>query len=123
MPGRFADPAGQLWPEHLTCPSTSKTEAAAPGTFGARRSDDRHPLPYLYVTHWVPVADDPYWNDTVFGGRQLSGTPTILGLKGPAAAVALEFPGPRVGPVSGRLTATDAGVVVDSAVSAMTAQS
>jgi hypothetical protein len=59
----------QVWPEHFDCSVDLGDEAAGQrGTFGASPGDDAHPLPYLYVTHWAPVADDPYWNDSAFGG-------------------------------------------------------
>jgi hypothetical protein len=80
----------QLWPEHFDLSIDLGDEAAAHrGTFGASPGDDRHPLPYLYVTHWVPVADDPYWNDTGFGGASL-GYDRLVGLQDPRR-VALEF--------------------------------
>ena len=59
----------QLWPEHFDLSLDLGDETAGQrGTFGASLGDEQHPLPYLYVTHWGPVADDPYWNDTGFGG-------------------------------------------------------
>jgi hypothetical protein len=62
----------QLWPEHFDLSIDLGDEAAGQrGTFGASPGDDRHALPYLYVTHWGTVAEDPYWNDSAFGGASL----------------------------------------------------
>jgi hypothetical protein len=62
----------QLWPEHFDLSVDLGSEAAGQrGTYGASPGDEQHPLPYLYVTHWAAVADDPYWNDTAFGGASL----------------------------------------------------
>lgn len=72
----------QLWPEHfdlgLELGSESDTERA---TFGASPGDGSHPLPYLYVTRWDGVPDDPFWSDTAFSGasidyRSLAEAPT-----------------------------------------------
>ena len=41
------------------------------------------------MTHWGPVPDDPYWNDTVFPGASL-GYDRLVGLKDPRQA-AREF--------------------------------
>jgi hypothetical protein len=80
----------QLWPEHFDLSVDLGDDAAGRrGTFGASPGDDRHPLPYLYVTHWGPVADDPYWNDTVFPGASL-GYDRLVGLTDPRQA-AREF--------------------------------
>ena len=80
----------QLWPEHFDLSVDLGDEAARQrATFGASPGDDRHPLPYLYVTHWGPVADDPYWNDTAFSGASL-GYDRLVGLGDPRR-VALEF--------------------------------
>jgi hypothetical protein len=80
----------QLWPEHFDLSVDLGDETAGRrGTFGASPGDDRHPLPYLYVTHWGPVADDPYWNDTVFSGASL-GYDRLVGLTDPRQA-AREF--------------------------------
>lgn len=68
--GADADPSRvQLWPEHFDMSVDLGVEAAGTkGTFGASPGDDTHPEPYLYVTHWSDVADDPFWNDDEFGG-------------------------------------------------------
>src|SRR5581483_7596020 len=64
--------AVQLWPEHFDLAVDLGAEArGARGTFGASPGDDTHPEPYLYVTHWADVGDDPFWNDTVFAGASL----------------------------------------------------
>ncbi|HEY7106918.1 MAG TPA: hypothetical protein VH986_10970 [Acidimicrobiia bacterium] len=63
----------QLWPEHFDLSiDLGDEQAANQGTFGASPGDAEHPLPYLYVTHWAPVADDPFWDDEAFGGASLS---------------------------------------------------
>jgi hypothetical protein len=80
----------QLWPEHLDLAVDLGDEAAGQrGTFGASPGDDGHPLPYLYVTHWAAVADDPYWNDAGFSGASL-GYDRLVGVDDPRR-VALEF--------------------------------
>jgi hypothetical protein len=62
----------QLWPEHFDLSVDLGDEAAGRrGTFGASPGDAAHPLPYLYVTHWADVPDDPYWNDAAFAGASL----------------------------------------------------
>ena len=78
----------QLWPEHFDCSVDLGDEAAGQrGTFGASPGDDRHPLPYLYVTHWAEPAPDPYWNDPGFGGASL-GYESLTGAGGRAAGLA-----------------------------------
>ena len=60
-----------LWPEHFDVACSQGDEAAGQGgTFGASPGDAEHPEPYLYVTHWADVADDPYWNDDRVRGRE-----------------------------------------------------
>jgi hypothetical protein len=62
----------QLWPEHFDVSVDLGDESAGQrGTFGASPGDEQHPLPYLYVTHWGAVVDDPFWNDVGFGGASL----------------------------------------------------
>ena len=68
-PGRDASRV-QLWPEHFDL-SVDLGDEGRRGTFGASPGDDSHPLPYLYVTHWSSVPDDPYWDDPAFGGASL----------------------------------------------------
>jgi hypothetical protein len=29
-------------------------------------------MPYLYLTHWSDVVDDPYWIDATFPGASLT---------------------------------------------------
>jgi hypothetical protein len=80
----------QLWPEHFDLSVDLGDEAAGQrGTFGASPGDEQHPLPYLYVTHWAAVANDPYWNDTGFGGASL-GYDRLVDVEDPRGA-ALEF--------------------------------
>jgi hypothetical protein len=71
--GADADPSRvQLWPEHFDMSVDLGVEAESTrGTFGASPGDDEHPEPYLYVTHWAEVPDDPYWNDSAFPGASL----------------------------------------------------
>jgi hypothetical protein len=62
----------QLWPEHFDVAFDFGEESLGTrGTFGASPGDAEHPEPYLYVTHWAEVADDPFWNDDVFAGASL----------------------------------------------------
>jgi hypothetical protein len=62
----------QLWPEHFDLSIDLGDEhVGGRGTFGASPGDDEHAEPYLYVTHWAPIAADPFWNDAVFGGASL----------------------------------------------------
>ena len=62
----------QLWPEHFDLAVDIGNEAAGGrGTFGASPGDEQHAEPYLYVTHWAEVPDDPFWNDAAFGGASL----------------------------------------------------
>lgn len=69
----------QLWPEHFDLSVDLGDEAAGQrGTFGASPGDDTHPLPYLYVTHWASVPDDPFWDDAAFAGAGL-GYAALLG--------------------------------------------
>jgi hypothetical protein len=65
--------APTLWPEHFDAALDLGDEAAGRrGTFGASPGDAAHPEPYLYVTHWAVVGDDPFWNDSAFGGASLT---------------------------------------------------
>lgn len=65
--------APTLWPEHFDAALDLGDEAAGTrGTFGASPGDLAHPEPYLYVTHWADVSDDPYWNDAAFPGASLT---------------------------------------------------
>ena len=62
----------QLWPEHFDLAvDIGAEDRGARGTFGASPGDGAHAEPYLYVTHWADVADDPFWNDTTFAGASL----------------------------------------------------
>lgn len=62
-----------LWPEHFDAALDLGDEAAGTrGTFGASPGDAAHPEPYLYVTHWADLGDDPYWNDAAFPGASLT---------------------------------------------------
>jgi len=62
-----------LWPEHFDAAiDLGDEDRGARGTFGASPGDAAHPEPYLYVTHWADVPDDPYWNDAAFAGASLS---------------------------------------------------
>ncbi len=64
-----------LWPEHFdVAVELGDATCGARGTFGASPGDGAHPFPYLYVTHWSPVADDPFWNDPSFAGASLAYT-------------------------------------------------
>lgn len=62
-----------LWPEHFDAAvDLGDLAAGTRGTFGASPGDTAHPEPYLYVTHWVDLGDDPYWNDAAFPGASLT---------------------------------------------------
>jgi hypothetical protein len=79
----------QLWPEHLDLSVELGDEAAGRrGAYGASSGDARHPLPYLYVTHWASVPEDPFWNDTVFAGASLGYAALVAGVDQRAAALA-----------------------------------
>ena len=77
-----------LWPEHFDAAiDLGFEERGARGTFGVSPGDAEHPEPYLYVTHWAEVPDDPYWSDTTFPGASLSyaavaGSPDAAGAIG-----------------------------------------
>lgn len=63
----------QLWPEHFDLSvDLGDARRGARGTFGASTGDENDPDPYLYVTHWAEVADDPYWNEAHFPGASLT---------------------------------------------------
>lgn len=64
----------QLWPEHFDPAfEMGSYDKGHRASYGASPGDDDHLGPYLYVSPWSPVdADDPYWNDTSFGGASLS---------------------------------------------------
>jgi hypothetical protein len=80
----------QLWPEHFDLSIDLGDEPTDHrGTFGGSPGDAEHPLPYLYVTHWAPVVDNPYWNDDAFGGASLDYD--ALAGRADARAAALEF--------------------------------
>jgi hypothetical protein len=91
-----ADPAESasdptLWPEHFDAAIDFGLEdRGTRGTFGASPGDAAHPEPYLYVTHWAEVADDPYWNDTVFPGASLAYS-TVAASPDPRAAIGAFF--------------------------------
>jgi hypothetical protein len=77
-----------LWPEHFDAAiDLGAEDLGARGTFGASPGDAAHPEPYLYVTHWADVADDPYWNDTAFPGASRSYT-AVAAAPDPTAAIA-----------------------------------
>lgn len=62
----------QLWPEHFDVAFDFGAESLGTrGTFGASPGDAEHQEPYLYVTHWADVADDPFWNADAFAGASL----------------------------------------------------
>lgn len=61
-----------LWPEHFdTAVELGREDRGARGTFGGSPGDAEHPEPYLYVTHWADVPEDPYWNESTFAGASL----------------------------------------------------
>jgi hypothetical protein len=63
----------QLWPEHFDLSvDLGDEKAGARGTFGVSPGDDADPDPYLYVTHWADVADNPYWNEDHYPGASLT---------------------------------------------------
>jgi hypothetical protein len=65
--------AVQLWPEHFDAAiELGDASTFRRGTFGVSPGDAEHPAPYLYVTHWCELPEDPYWNDTVFNGASRS---------------------------------------------------
>lgn len=80
----------QLWPEHFDLGlELGEASRNARGTFGASPGDAVHPEPYLYVTRWPGVPDDPFWDEAAFPGasigyRRLAGEPD-------AEAAALQF--------------------------------
>jgi hypothetical protein len=79
-----------LWPEHFDAAlDLGAEDLGARGTFGASPGDAAHAEPYLYVTHWVEVPDDPYWNDTVFPGASL--TYSTVAAASDATAAAQDF--------------------------------
>jgi hypothetical protein len=88
---RASDARTQLWPEHFDLSVDLGDESAGTrGTFGASPGDGGHAEPYLYVTHWAPVAEpDDYWNDDVFSGASLPYA--ALTAAGDAHAAALQF--------------------------------
>jgi hypothetical protein len=62
----------QLWPGHFDLSvDLGDEDYGARGTFGASPGDDTHGEPYLYVTHWSDVPDDPFWNDAAFDGASV----------------------------------------------------
>jgi hypothetical protein len=81
----------QLWPEHFDLAlEIGDGSRGARGTFGASPGDAKHSEPYLYVTHWAEVADDPFWSDAAFGGASL-GYRDLLGARDPAHAAGSFF--------------------------------
>ncbi|MCJ7438413.1 MAG: hypothetical protein MUP97_11725 [Acidimicrobiia bacterium] len=76
-----------LWPEHFDAAiDLGDEDLGARGGFGASPGDAAHREPYLYVTHWADVADDPYWNDAAFPGASLSYTAVAAAPDATAAA-------------------------------------
>jgi hypothetical protein len=76
-----------LWPEHLDVGLDLGDESrGARGTFGASPGDAEHPEPYVYVTHWGELPDDPFWNDGVFPGASC-GYSEIAAAPDPEAAL------------------------------------
>lgn len=62
----------QLWPEHFDpAVDIGREDSGARASFGGSPGDVDHPEPYLYVAPWSGPDDDPYWNDTGFGGARL----------------------------------------------------
>jgi hypothetical protein len=75
-----------LWPEHFdVATELGDEDAGQRGSFGASPGDAEHPEPYLYVTHWSDVPDDPFWNDDAFNGASL-GYRDVAAAADPAAA-------------------------------------
>jgi hypothetical protein len=80
----------QLWPEHFDLAADLGAEAlGSRGTFGASPGDDAHPEPYLYVTHWADVPDDPFWSEPAFTGASLAHAELVVSAD--PIATALEF--------------------------------
>jgi hypothetical protein len=80
----------QAWPEHFDLSvDLGDEQVGRRGTFGASPGDDDDLDPYLYVTHWADVADDPYWNEDHFPGASL--TITQLAASPDQRAAALRF--------------------------------
>lgn len=63
----------QLWPEHFDL-AFEAGDAGAGGraSYGGSPGDEAHDEPYLYVSPWSEVDDDPFWNDTAFRGASFS---------------------------------------------------
>ena len=55
-----------LWPEHFDV----ATEIGR-ATYGGSPGDETHAEPYLYVSVWDDVEEDPLWNATAFRGAEL----------------------------------------------------
>jgi hypothetical protein len=80
-----------VWPEHFDAAVELGDEVrGARGTFGASPGDAEHAEPYVYVTHWADVPDDPFWNNTAFGGSSL-GYAALATEADPRAAVGAFF--------------------------------
>lgn len=71
--GDVAEPSAlTLWPEHFDAAIELGNESRGTrGTFGVSPGDSEHPEPYVYVTHWVDLPGDDYWNDPTFGGASM----------------------------------------------------
>ena len=65
--GELGSPAPtHLWPEHFDV----ATEIGR-ATYGGSPGDETHDEPYLYVSVWDEVGEDPLWNATAFRGAEL----------------------------------------------------
>ena len=82
-------------PSTSTSPPISATRRTAGAARSVRRPATRpHPEPYLYVTHWADVPDDPFWSDPVFAGASLPYAELAAAADPHAARARLLPPGP-----------------------------
>ena len=63
----------QIWAEHFDAAvDMGDAERGRRASYGASPGDPGHPEPYLYVGPWEKEGlDDPFWNDSAFGGASL----------------------------------------------------
>jgi hypothetical protein len=75
-----------LWPEHFDIAlEAGDEEAGRRATYGFSPGDERHPLPYAYVSVWSAKPEGELWNATGFVGAEV-GYPELVADADPEAA-------------------------------------
>jgi hypothetical protein len=72
LPAEAAASPIVLWPEHFDIALEAGDEKAGRrATYGVSPGDERHPMPYAYVSVWSAKPEGELWNATGFDGAEL----------------------------------------------------